>query len=316
MGKIASSGAAKGAAVLVAAVAMVLMAALMATPAWASSPSAASVKFYKYNPECGCAQEVQTTKASEKVGYGVSFTATSALSGGATANDSITISAPAGTVFPAGNEYSITNDTTNYGYSVLGSVTRSNGGATVTIPLAGNNTIAIGAGDRVSVTIGLFGPEFVQNPSEEGEYTLDVWTSRDITPTTSTPYTLTAPDPPPPDATPPTVVSVSPLEGAKGVPRSAPITATFSEEIATNTLIVGTTVYLEKVTPGKRGTAPTYTQVPVGLFYDTGTDELRLYPQAALERRTTYRVTITEVEDLAGNALAQAKVWNFTTGSR
>jgi hypothetical protein len=177
------------AAMVVAFVAMVVAALLAATPAWASSPSGVSLQFYKFNPECGCAQRVSTTRAGEEVGYKVSFTATSALSGGSTANDSITISAPAGTVFPASG-YSLTNITTETGYSLKGKVVLSAGGSTVTIPLAGNEAIDIRAGDRVSVAIGFFGPPFVTNPSEPGQYTLGVSTSSDTTPATSDPYTI------------------------------------------------------------------------------------------------------------------------------
>ena len=189
-------GARKGAVLLAAAVAIAMLAALMATaPAWASSPSGASVTFWKYHPETVSARPAATVQANEKVGYEVSFISTSALSGGTAANDSVTISAPAGTVLPAGStEYGFSNDTTNHGYSFGGArPVLTDGGATVTLSLANNPYIDVRAGDRVSVSIGLFGPSFVTNPPEPGQYTLDVRTSSDSTPATSAPYTI-APD--------------------------------------------------------------------------------------------------------------------------
>lgn len=177
------------AAFVVALLTIVVAALLAATPAWASSPSDVSLKFYKFDPITKSAHQVSTTRAGEQVGYQVSFTATSALSGGSAANDSITISAPAGTVFPSGG-YGLSNITTDTGYNLPNTrVVLSDGGSTVTIPLAGNDSIDIRAGDGVRVSIGFFGP-FVTNPSEPGEYTLDVHTSSDTTPATSAPYTI------------------------------------------------------------------------------------------------------------------------------
>ncbi len=127
------------------------------------------------------------------------------------------------------------------------------------------------------------------------------------------------------DKTVPNVTLVSPLENATKVSRSTTVTATFSEEkININTLVSRTdvtpndsTLKLEKVIASKRGTAPTYKQVDVGVGYDETTKKVTLYPSATLDRNTTYRMTITTgVQDLAGNALAQDKAWTFKTASR
>lgn len=127
------------------------------------------------------------------------------------------------------------------------------------------------------------------------------------------------------DKTAPNVTLVSPLENATRVSRSTTVTATFSEEkININTLVSRTdvtpnpsTLKLEKVIAGKRRTAPTYTQVDVGVGYDETTKKVTLSPSARLDGNTTYRMTITTgVQDLAGNALVQAKAWTFKTASR
>ena len=61
-------GARKGAVLLAAAVVIAMLATLMATtPAWASSPSGVSVKFYKYDPALGMAQQVATTQAKRRL---------------------------------------------------------------------------------------------------------------------------------------------------------------------------------------------------------------------------------------------------------
>jgi hypothetical protein len=164
---------------MVALLTMVGAALLVATPAWASSPSDVRVEF----------SPPQGNHAGQQTGYRVFFTATSALTGSFTSNDSITISAPAGTVFPDGGTYTLINLTTGRAYPINddlnGSVFLSDGGSTVTIYLSGARHAAIAPGDLVVVNI-----SFVTNPSEPGQYTLSVSTSSDTTPATSAPYTV------------------------------------------------------------------------------------------------------------------------------
>ena len=83
----------------------------------------------------------------------------------------ITIDAPAGTVFPASG-YSLVD--TNTGGSYNGTITRSNANATVTITM--NDTVDIPSGDDVLVTV-----NGVTNASATGPQTLDVTTSSDTT---------------------------------------------------------------------------------------------------------------------------------------
>jgi len=128
------------------------------------------------------------------------------------------------------------------------------------------------------------------------------------------------------DKTAPTVLSVGPLENTSKVARSTNITATFSEEkIDTNTL-TSTTVKLEKVGAAKKGTV-TYTPVqaaaPTWALVNDPRDgtkqvlKVTLDPNSNLAAGAAYRATVTtEVKDEAGNALAQAKVWNFKAGSK
>lgn len=111
------------------------------------------------------------------------------------------------------------------------------------------------------------------------------------------------------DATPPTVGSVSPVEGATGVPTSTNISATFSEAMDPATLTTSTVALLEM------GTA---TPVAATVSYDGTSRAVILDPSVNLAKRTKYTATVKGgvggAKDLAGNPLATDKVWSFTTG--
>ena len=285
-----------------AALALSLLAlAFGAPPAWASSPSDVSLKFVKGGGY------VATTQAGEKVGYEVDFTATSALTGGTGANDTITISAPAGTVFPAdSNEYFLVNFTTDILYSGFPSVVLSDGGSTVTLSLPSNGVMRINAGDRAGVGIGFNGPSFVTNPSEPGQYTLDVRTSSDTTPATSAPYTIA------PETVPPNVTNVARGEDATGVGRRANVKAFFSEAMSADSINTNT-VKLFKVGEDSA--------LDATVTYGGAHNKAMLDPSANLKRGATYKAVVsTGAQDLAGNSLDQdptlpgnqPKEWFFT----
>jgi hypothetical protein len=109
----------------------------------------------------------------------------------------------------------------------------------------------------------------------------------------------------PPDTTPPTVSSVTPLDGATGVAVGTTVTATFSEAMDNATL---TTATFTLVVTGT-GTPVAGT---VGVSGNTAT----FTPTAALSPSTQYTATLnTSVRDLAGNALAVPFSWSFTTSA-
>ena len=109
------------------------------------------------------------------------------------------------------------------------------------------------------------------------------------------------------DNTPPTVSSVSPLNGATGVSINTTVTANFSEAINGST-VTGTTFQLRDAGNNL-----------VGATLSTSTNQITLTPTAALTASTTYTVTITGgasgVKDLAGNALVSNYSWSFTTAA-
>jgi len=98
----------------------------------------------------------------------------------------------------------------------------------------------------------------------------------------------------------PTVTSVTPISGATAIDPATVITATFSEAML-DTSINTTNI---TVSGGVTGV----------VSYDPATWTATFAPSAALAYSTNYTVTIsTGVRDLAGNTLAVAKSWTFTT---
>ncbi|MFZ5916290.1 MAG: Ig-like domain-containing protein [Chloroflexota bacterium] len=106
----------------------------------------------------------------------------------------------------------------------------------------------------------------------------------------------------PPDTEPPTIVSRSPEDGETDVDTTVAVSATFNEAIDSNTL--GFTL------TGPGG------DVPGSLSYDAGSFTATFDPTAPLEYETGYTARIAAgLQDLSGNATAEAFVWSFTTGA-
>jgi hypothetical protein len=159
---------------VVAFVAMVVVALLAATPAWASQVSDVSVV-------------LDRNHAGQQALYQVSFTTPSGLTG----NDSITIDAPAGTVFPDGDPilgtlpYTLKDAQASH-FIPASNVSLSNDGSTVTLNLAGLKSGPYAPpGTRVTISI-----VSVTNPPEPGTYSLAVRTSKDSEIAESAPYTI------------------------------------------------------------------------------------------------------------------------------
>jgi len=109
-----------------------------------------------------------------------------------------------------------------------------------------------------------------------------------------------------PDLTPPTITAISPGNGANGVAVGVHVTATFSEAMNAAT-IDGTTFELRTA-----GNA----LVPASVAYSPGTRTATLTPNAALDYSSTYAARVTTgIQDAAGNALATAQTWSFTTSA-
>lgn len=105
------------------------------------------------------------------------------------------------------------------------------------------------------------------------------------------------------NTTAPTISSLVPASAATGVALNSSINATFSEAMDSSS-VTATTFTL------KQGTTP----VSASVTY-SGTNAV-LTPTSNLTAGTVYTASIsTGVKNLAGNALAVTKTWNFTTGT-
>jgi hypothetical protein len=113
---------------------------------------------------------------------------------------------------------------------------------------------------------------------------------------TSSPVTMTVIN------TLPTVTSETPASGATGVPTSAPnISATFSVAVQPGTIGL--------VVKDSAGNA-----VTVSVAYNGLTNAATFTPAGGLSPSTTYTVTVSGTQDLAGNTMAPFS-WSFTTTS-
>jgi hypothetical protein len=146
------------------------------------------------------------------------------------------------------------------------------------------------------------------------------WSASMTVPTGSTTVTVTARDAagnqgtasltisysPPSDTTPPTVTNQQPAPNATGVATNATVRATFSEAMDAATL--NTTNFTLR--PSASGSANVAGAVTYANNVATFT------PSAPLTANTGYTATVTTgARDVAGNALASAVNWTFTTAA-
>ncbi len=101
-----------------------------------------------------------------------------------------------------------------------------------------------------------------------------------------------------PDTTPPTIVAVSPLNGATNVPLNAAVTATFSEAMDPTGLV-----------------GQTSSGVSGELAYDSSTYTVTFTSTSNLSPNTKYTATVSgTAKDLSGNQMGADYSWSFTTG--
>ena len=111
----------------------------------------------------------------------------------------------------------------------------------------------------------------------------------------------------PPDTTPPTVVSVSPLGASTGVAINSPVIVTFSEPLNPAS-VSSSTIQLRD---------PNNNLVAATVSYNAGNNTATLTPTNPLANGTMYMLTVVGgtggVTDLAGNDLAANIFSSFTT---
>ena len=124
------------------------------------------------------------------------------------------------------------------------------------------------------------------------------------------------------------VDSVTPTSGQTGVARDTSPTATFSQDMDATTLQTDPTtqtspsVKIYERVKKKKGKRRVWRWVPVSaqVGYDATNKTLTVDPygmsETLLAPNRSHKVVIsTEAKDMTGDALAQTKVWTFTTGS-
>jgi methionine-rich copper-binding protein CopC len=102
------------------------------------------------------------------------------------------------------------------------------------------------------------------------------------------------------DTTAPTVTAKSPANNSTGVAILSTVTATFSEPVQP-----GTISFVLKDANN--------TTVPGTFTYNAATQTATFTPNAALSYSTVYTATVGGATDLAGNVMATASSWSFTT---
>ena len=109
------------------------------------------------------------------------------------------------------------------------------------------------------------------------------------------------------DITPPTVTSVTPVNGATGIAVNSTASAVFNEAMNAAT-INNSTIELRN---------PSNTLIAATVSYNAGTRTATVTPSAPLANSTVYTITIkgaaSGVKDVAGNALVNNYSWSFTT---
>ncbi len=101
------------------------------------------------------------------------------------------------------------------------------------------------------------------------------------------------------DATPPTVSSTSPADGAGNVPVAVTPSAVFSESVQSGTIVMTVVDALDNPVPGT-------------VAYDDPSHTATFTPTSALAGQTTYTVTVSGAHDLSGNTMSPVS-WSFTT---
>jgi len=107
------------------------------------------------------------------------------------------------------------------------------------------------------------------------------------------------------DTTPPSVASVSPLDGATGVTVSDNVEITLvDDDLDENTMNATTVMLIDDSND---------TQVVAALSWDSGTKKITLNPNSDLTASTKYRLVVNGLKDVNGNQMTTAFSSDFTT---
>jgi hypothetical protein len=161
------------------------------------------------------------------------------------------------------------------------------GGGDVQDPIPGGGPVQPGSGAPANATV-------PSNGTATGNGTVPV---NGTTPDTS-------------DTTAPMVSLVNPADLGTGICLEASVNATFNEAMNASTITAGVfALRSDSQSPGEA--------VAGTIVYDTAGKSASFTPTRSMNANTRYTATISNgAKDLAGNALANSKIWTFTTGSQ
>jgi hypothetical protein len=203
------------------------------------------------------------------------------------------------------------NGATNVAIAVTPTVTFSEPMQNATLTSGGFTLVATGSGTPVAGTVTVVGNTATFTPNAAlangTPYTATVTTAvkdaagNALVANASWSFTTVAAA----DVTPPTVTGTSPVNNATGVAVGTTVSATFSEPMQVATLTTSSVAL--KTTAGN---------VPVSGSVSVSGNTATFTPAAALANSTQYTATVTTAaKDVAGNALASAFTWSFTTAA-
>ena len=108
------------------------------------------------------------------------------------------------------------------------------------------------------------------------------------------------------DTTAPTITTTTPAGGATAVSRTGAVSAVFSEAMDAATIVAANFELRDAANA----------LVPATVIYNAPGNTSTLTPSAALAAATVYTATVNVgVKDVAGNPMAAARVWSFTTAA-
>lgn len=113
----------------------------------------------------------------------------------------------------------------------------------------------------------------------------------------------------PPDVTAPVIIATSPGNGATGISTNTSVSAIFSE--AMNAATINSSSFELRNSDN--------VLIPSGVSYNAAAKKATLTPLAPLSNLSSYTATVkggsAGVKDVAGNAMANHRIWSFTTAA-
>jgi len=133
----------------------------------------------------------------------------------------------------------------------------------------------------------------------DGDYTIEVVATDMVGNVTVRTFNFTLYTPLPPDTTPPTILSVNPVNTSMNVPVNTTVTTVFSEPMDPNSV--------------ELAIHPLPANIAISQSWSPDNTTMTITLSRPLSRNSTYTVTITQARDLAGNEMEENYSFSFRT---